>query len=70
MKHDLHDELLRRQLQQQIDKAYATKDMRLMKEAAEMLADSYVNSRAAAKHLALKASHNVGTLSGRKDPTE
>ena len=63
----LHDELLRVQLQQQIDKAYETKDMRLMKEVAEMLADSYVNSRAAAKYLALEAAHNVGTLFQPKD---
>lgn len=67
MRPDLHDELLRWQLQQQIDKAYETKDVRLMKEVAEMMADSYVNSRAAAKHLALEATRNVGTLFQPKD---
>ncbi|QNJ26008.1 hypothetical protein SynSYN20_01681 [Synechococcus sp. SYN20] len=67
MRPDLHDELLRIQLQQQIEKAFQTKDLRLMREVAEMLADSYVNSRVAAKHLALKG---VGTLSNNSDTAE
>jgi hypothetical protein len=56
MKPDLHDELLRRQLQDQIDKAIETRDLVLIKQVAEMLADSYVNSRAAAKFVVLKRS--------------
>lgn len=56
MKPDLHDELLRRQLQNQIEKAFRANDVELMKQVAEMLADSYVNSRAAAKYIALKKS--------------
>lgn len=62
MKPDLHDSFLRRRLQDQIDKAYETGDLRLMKEVAEMLAESYVQSRVAAKYLALEAARNVGTL--------
>lgn len=70
MKPDLHDELLRYQLQQQISKAYEAKDLKLMKEVAEMMADSYVNSRAAAKYLALEATRNVGTLFRQNDTPE
>lgn len=69
MRPDLHDELLRRQLQDQIEKAYASKDLALMKEVAEMLAESYIQSRVAAKYLGQEAARNLGTLS-RRNPAE
>lgn len=62
MKPDLHDQFLRRRLQDQIEKAYEARDLRLMKEVAEVLAESYVQSRVAAKYLAQQAARNVGTL--------
>ena len=63
---DLHDHLLRRQLQDQIDKAYQTKDLDTLKECAELLAESYMQARVAAKWLGKEAAQNLGTL-GRPD---
>ena len=58
----LNDHLLARQLQDQIDAAFKTGDIRLMKEVAEMLAGSYVQSRVAAKWIAKDMAENLGTM--------
>lgn len=64
----IHDHLLARQLQDQIDAAFKTGDIRLMKEVAEMLAGSYVQSRVAAKWLAQDMAQNLGTMRMNNPP--
>lgn len=61
IKPDLHDQLLRRQLQDKIDRAYEQRDLRLMKEVAELLAESYMQARVSAKYLGREAARNLGT---------
>ena len=61
IKPDLHDELLRRQLQDKIDKVYETRDLKLMKEVAELMAESFMQARVAAKYLGREAARNLGT---------
>lgn len=58
----LNDLLLRRQLQSIIDQCGS--DARLLREACELLAESYVQARIAAKWLAADAVKPVGTLPG------
>ena len=65
---NLNDHLLKRQLQDQIDAAFKTGDIRLMKEVAEMLANSYVQSRVAAKWLAQDMAQNLGTMRMNNPP--
>lgn len=62
-KPDLNDELLKRQLKDQLDKAEATGDMRVLREAADLLVESYIQSRVAAKFLGREAARNLGTMS-------
>lgn len=66
---DLNDHFLKRQLMDQIEAAYKTGDIRLMKEVAEMLATSYVQSRVAAKWIAEDMRNNLGTMR-MNNPTE
>lgn len=61
IKPDLHDELLRRQIQDKIETAYKQRDLRLMKEVAEVMAESYIQARVSAKYLGLEAARNLGT---------
>ena len=63
IKPDLNDELLKRQLTDQLDKAQATGDIRVMREAADLLMQSYLQSRIAAKYLGREAARNLGTMS-------
>jgi hypothetical protein len=60
---DLNDELLKRQLVDQLDKAQATGDIRILRECADLLVESYVQSRVAAKYLGREAARNLGTMS-------
>jgi len=66
----LHDHLLKRQLQDQIEAAYKTGDLKLMKEVAEMLANSYVQARVATKWMAQDMAQNLGTMRGMHSPEE
>ena len=66
----IHDHLLKRQLQDQIEAAYKTGDLRLMKEVAEMLANSYVQARVATKWMARDMAENLGTMRGMHSPEE
>ena len=66
---NLNDHFLKRQLMDQIEAAYKTGDIRLMKEVAEMLATSYVQSRVAAKWIAEDMRNNLGTMR-MNNPTE
>ncbi len=61
VKPDLNDELLRRQLQDKIEAAYEQRDLRLMKEIAELMAESYMQARVSAKYLGREAARNLGT---------
>ena len=61
IKPDLHDHLLRRQLQDKIEAAYERRDLLLMKEVAELMAESYIQARVSAKYLGLEAARNLGT---------
>jgi len=65
---DLNDHLLRRKLQDQIDVAYATQDVKVMKEVAEMLAHSYVQARVATKWMAKDMSENLGNIPPSNTP--
>lgn len=56
---DLNDHLLRRQIQDKIERASEQRDLRLMKEIAELMADSYMQSRVAAKYLGREAARNA-----------
>lgn len=60
---DLNDELLKRQLMDQLDKAQATGDLKVLREAADLLVESYIQSRAAAKYLGREAARNLGSMS-------
>ena len=59
---DLHDQLLRRRIQSQIDGC--GDDPKCLREAANLLAESYVQSRIAAKWLGTEMGRSVapGTL--------
>lgn len=59
---DLHDQLLKRQIKDQLDAAEATGDIRLLREAADLLLESYIQSRVAAKFLGKEAARNLGTM--------
>ena len=55
---DLNDQLLRRRLQDKIDAAYEHRDLQLMKEIAELMAESFVQARVSAKYLGREAARN------------
>ena len=59
---DLHDQLLRRRIQDQIDGC--KDDPKCLREAANLLAESYIQSRVAAKWLGTEMGRSVapGTL--------
>ena len=60
IKPDLHDELLRRRLRTQIESC--KDDPRCLKEAANLLAESYIQARVAAKWLGSEIGSSPGTL--------
>ena len=62
IKKDIHDHLLRRQIQDKIDDAYEARDVHLMKEIAELMAESYILARVSAKYLGQEAARNLGSL--------
>ena len=62
IKKDLQDELLRRRIQDLIEKAAEARDISAMKQIAEMMAESFIQSRVAAKWLGKEAARNLGTL--------
>jgi len=64
----LNDHLLKRQLKDQIEAAYETRDLKIMKEVAEMLADSYVQARVATKWIYNDMKGNLGTMPGVQPP--
>jgi hypothetical protein len=62
IKKDLQDELLRRRIQDLIEKAAEAEDLSAMKQVAEMMAESYIQARVSAKWLGKEAARNLGTL--------
>lgn len=61
IKADLHDELLRRQLQSKIDAIFELGDLDQMKRCAELMAESFIQARVSAKWLGQEAARNLGT---------
>ncbi len=59
---DLHDHLLRKQLQQTIEQIYADNSLFAMKEMCEVLAECFVMQKVVTKYFAKEAAHNLGTL--------
>ena len=59
---DLQDHLLRRRIQDLIDKAAEAKDLDAMKQVAELMAESFIQARVASKWLGKEAARNLGTL--------
>lgn len=58
---DLNDQLLRRQIQDKIELVFETGDLRMMKEVAELMAESYIQARVSAKYLGRESARNLGT---------
>jgi hypothetical protein len=65
---DLHDELLRKRLMDNLDAC--GNDPRCLKDAAKMLAESYIQSRVAAKWLGREMGQQLppGSLDGPDTP--
>lgn len=65
---DLHDELLRKRLMDNLDAC--GNDPRCLKDAAKMLAESYIQSRVAAKWLGREMGQQLppGSLGGPDEP--
>lgn len=65
---DLHDELLRRQLKDTLAKCKDNAEC--LRNAGELLIESLVQARVAAKYLGREAAHNTGNIWGTTSPDQ